>query len=235
MGTSCKQLEENKLNKFNFNQIFLICFLMIEVFYKPSLALGVEATSYYWYHDSERVELTLLPNHIIEFSSPEEGGGSVLGRALKPIKMKPLKGGGKLLKLSEDDFFEVLSENTDPAQKRINTFRSPLFKDSSGSVKAFAGGVLVKFKMGTSESTIKSLCNKNGLTLKRKYSVEGQEPLWMMSAPAGVASLLVANSLMENHSDVVVASRPNFWQPISTKELKGVPDIKNKKRNSKRR
>lgn len=222
MGTKwVLKLQNNNSLSIKVGAIFFVAVaIMMDVV--PSKARATETKSYYWYHDSEKVELTLLPNHIVDFSSPDNAGAAA-GRSLKPLREKPLKGGGKLLKLNENDFNEVLNENTDLAQKQANTFRSPLFKDTNGSVKAFAGGVLVKFKLGTPESVIKSLCDKNGLTLKRKYSGEGQEPLWLISAPAGVASLMLANNLMENHSDVVVASRPNFWQPINTRELKGVP------------
>ncbi len=222
MGTKWGlKLQNNNSLNIKVGAIFFVAVTITMALF-PAEVRATETKSYYWYHDSEKVELTLLPNHIVDFSAPDNTGAAV-GRSLKPLREKPLKGGGKLLKLNENDFNEVLNENIDLAQKQANTYRSPLFKDTNGSVKAFAGGVLVKFKLGTTESAIKSLCEKNGLILKRKYSVEGQEPLWLISAPAGVGSLMLANNLMENHSDLVVASRPNFWQPINTRELKGVP------------
>lgn len=215
--------------KKDFNSTSLL-FLLILLLVLKQPTKAQDPSSYYWYNDGEKVELRMHPNYIVEFDGADSNEN--VSRSYKPLQEKKLTGGGKLVKLSISEFNEVLKKNMN--SKQNNTHLSPLFKDAKGSVKAFAGGVLVTFKPGTTEGSIQSIVDQYGLKLKKKFAVQGQNPIWLLEAVAGVESLFLANTLFESHSDLIESSRPNFWRPINTRELKGIDFPRRNKRKNKK-
>lgn len=168
---------------------------------------------YHWYHDGNKIPLTVIPNKVIRFSE-EESNSAVVDKALKPQRTKKLTGGGQLLELTETSYSNFMNSS----QKIMNSV-SPLFKEG-GSIKALPGGIIVSFKPGVSENEIQFLCEIYHLKLKKRYSSEDEPAVWLIETDAGLESLRLSNLFRETHNQFVQSARPNFWQPINTKELK---------------
>lgn len=195
----------------NRNKMFLVYIFLVM---NSSLGFAQTAGSFYYWNGQDKIEMTMVPDHVIEFTSPEHAPQT--SKVYKTLSEKKLSGGVRLFKLRSAEFSELFKT------KGVSSIKSsPLFKQGS-DFKALAGGVLITFKPGTSDATIQQYCDSQGLKLKKKYSMEGQAPLWLVEAPAGIESLNLANSIQENPPDFVEKAKPNFWQAIDTKELKKI-------------
>lgn len=172
------------------------------------------SSDYYWVDGDEKIELQMIPDHIVDLSPPGTPGGAA-GKAFKPISETKFAGGVRIFKLNKNDFNNIV-------QKRVKSVNSsPLFRQG-GDVKALAGGVFLTFKEGLHESAIQAWCDHLGLSVRQKYLVPGQAEKWLIDAPVGLDSLSLANSLLQNHKDILTGARPNFWQALDTRELKKV-------------
>lgn len=101
-------------------------------------------------------------------------------------------------------------------EKSAGAHRSPVFRDaaSPGSpLRAPAGGVIVRLRPGTTDAQRAALFAKHGISQPRR--VGGQDDVWLAPAPAGVASLDLANLLHET-GDFASAS-PNWWKARTLK------------------
>ncbi len=185
---------------------FMVCF--------PFTSKGQITRSYYYWNGQNKIEISMVPDHVIEFTPPDQFPQT--SKLYKIKSEKKLSGGARLFKLRSSEFSKAIKPKGQTTYKS-----SPLFKQGS-DYKALAGGILITFKAGTLESTIQQFCDSQGLKLKKRYSVEGQAPLWLVDAPAGIESLNLANSIQEHPPEFVDKARPNFWQAIDTKELKKI-------------
>jgi len=184
----------------------------------PSLGFSQNTNSnYHWNNNGIIVKLNLIPNQVINFD--DDNSTNAIVKSLKLQKLKKLTGGGHLLELSQSSYSNFLTHGN-----KLIKMGSPLFKEG-GMLKALPGGIIVSFKEGISENEIKSLCDVYNLKLNKKYSIDGEPAVWFIDTAAGLESLRLSNIMVENHSNLVLKSRPNFWQPINTKELK-LSDIK---------
>lgn len=183
------------------------------LFFSPLGMSQNKDPSYHWYSEGNKIPLTVIPNKVISFSA-DASSSSAVAKTLKPQRTKKLTGGGQLLELSETSYSNFMNSS-----EKLMKSGSPLFKEG-GSIKALPGGMIVSFKSGVSESEIQSLCDRYHLKLKKRYSLEGEPAVWFIETEAGLESLRLSNLFQENHSNLVLNSRPNFWQPINTKELK---------------
>lgn len=196
-------------------KIYLITSVMFFFLAQDLVKAGEATPEYYWRDGQDKVILKLVPSHIIEFSGDEIKSGA--RRNFQVVNEKKLMGGVRLLRLSKSDFTKLVKEKGVNNQTIKN---SPLFKQGS-DYKALPGGVVVTFKSGLTDAEIQSFCQSQGLILKRKYSLKNQlSSIWLVDSPPGLASLDLANSILENHSEIVEKSRPNFWQALETRELK---------------
>lgn len=101
-------------------------------------------------------------------------------------------------------------------EKGAGAHRSPVFRDaaSPGSpLRALAGGVIVRLRPGTTGAQRAALFAKHGVAQPRR--VGGQDDVWFVPAPAGVASLELANLLHET-GDFASAS-PDWWKARTLK------------------
>lgn len=178
-----------------------------------SNATSQNSAKYHWYDGENKMSLELVPNQVIHFL-PVTGVNAATPKALKLQSSKPLKGGAKLLHLTKESYLKYLEQG-----EGLLKAGSPLFKEG-GQFKALPGGIIVSFKPEVSESEIQSLCEIYKLKLKKKLSPEGVAEVWLIETPSGLESLRLSNDFIENHSNIVANSRPNFWQPINTRELK---------------
>jgi len=169
-------------------------------------------SNYHWNNNGNLIHLNLIPNQIINFA--DDSSVSTVTKSLKPQRTRKLTGGGQLFELSDGTYSNFLIQGN-----KLVKMGSPLFKEG-GMLKALPGGIIVSFKEGISESEIQSLCNTYDLKLKKRYSQEGEPAVWLIETAPGLESLRLANLFIDNHSNLVQKSKPNFWQPINTKELK---------------
>lgn len=196
--------------------LYFICGVHLMLFSHLGLAQD-QAAQYHWYSQGNKIPLTIIPNKVIDFTKEEAASDTLattMTKTLKPQRTKKLTGGGQLLELNVSSYSNFMN-----ASQQIMKSGSPLFKDG-GSIKALPGGVIISFKAGVAENEIQSLCDRYQLKLKKRYSAEGEPAVWLIETVAGLESLRLSNLFFENHSDLVQSSRPNFWQPINTKELK---------------
>ena len=91
------------------------------------------------------------------------------------------------------------------------TRQSPVFRDQAqgGGTRALPGGVIVRFKAGSTEPQVAALVARHGLTVVRRIGDAGTS--YLVDCPPGEASLALANRLFES-GDFEAAS-PNWWQP----------------------
>lgn len=176
-------------------------------------AQSQDPTKYHWYDGENKMSLELVPNQVIHFMSAT-GVSAATSNALKLQSSKSLKGGAKLLHLTNESYLKYLKQGEGLLQAG-----SPLFKEG-GQFKALPGGIIVSFKPEVKEGEIQSLCEAYKLKLKKKLSPDGAAEVWLIETPSGLESLRLSNDFIENHSNIVASSRPNFWQPINTRELK---------------
>lgn len=173
------------------------------------------APQYYWINEGEKVTLELIPDYVVEFSitDPQMEAKS-LSKLQQPLAERRLP--GARIFLLHSSVYNKIIFNKAPSDAPQS---SPLFKEN-GNIKGLAGGVFVYFKAGVEEDRIAALWKQVGVRVLKRYPEKGPTLMWLVETQAGLESLVLANSLLENHSDLVQNARPNFWQPIETRELK---------------
>ncbi|MEY4617138.1 MAG: hypothetical protein RJB66_2098 [Pseudomonadota bacterium] len=180
----------------------------------PALFAQVIST-YYWNEEGEKVLLEPVPNYIVEFATAEPGTYQPsLTKTQKPLAERKFPG-ARILLLNSSAYSKAIASKTSGGWDQS----SPLFKEN-GDIKALAGGVFVYLKPGLEISAIQSLWQKLDLKVLKRYPEEGPTKMWLIESPSGLESLNLANQLIEDHSDFVLKARPNFWQPMETRELK---------------
>lgn len=205
-------LKNNYYLEKTLKMISVMCGLTL-LFFSPLGISQNKDSHYHWYNEGNKVQLTVIPNKVISFSDDDSSRAAV-ANTLKPQRIKKLTGGGQLLELSDTSYSNFMNSS-----QKLMKSGSPLFKEG-GSLKALPGGMIVSFKSGVSDNEIQSLCDTYSLKLKKRYSEEGEPAVWLIETDPGLESLRLSNLFLENHSNLVLKSRPNFWQPINTKELK---------------
>lgn len=205
-------LKNNSYLEKTFKMISVLCCLTLLLFSQLGMSQSKDF-HYHWYKEGIKIQLTVIPNKVISFSDDDSSRAAVV-KILKPQRIKKLTGGGQVLELSDTSYSNFMNSS-----QKLMKSGSPLFKEG-GSLKALPGGIIVSFKSGVSDNEIQSLCDIYSLKLKKRYSVEGEPAVWLIETEAGLESLKLSNLFLENHSNLVLNSRPNFWQPINTKELK---------------
>lgn len=196
--------------------IWIVCWVILS----PLEARSQSSSSdYHWYHEGTQVKLQIIPNQIVSFDDHSSNNEDMI-RSLKPQKIKKLTGGAQLMELSAKSFSNYLADGSQFLKKG-----SPLFKEG-GFIKALPGGIIVNFKKGVTEAEVQQLCDRLGLKIKKQYSQGWDSPMWLLESPPGLESLRLANTLVENHGIIILKARPNFWQPINTKELKSSDQIR---------
>jgi hypothetical protein len=82
---------------------------------------------------------------------------------------------------------------------------SPVLRDESGRARALPGGVLVVLKSPLDDAGARALIAQAGATPTRRVS----ETVWLLEAPAGLASLELANRLHER--GLFASAQPDWW------------------------
>lgn len=84
-------------------------------------------------------------------------------------------------------------------------FQSPVLRDESGRLRALPGGVLVVLETGGDEASARALLARHGAASARPVSGR----TWLVEAPAGLASLELANRLAS--TGAFASAQPNWW------------------------
>ncbi|HPU52416.1 MAG TPA: hypothetical protein PK359_12730 [Burkholderiaceae bacterium] len=147
------------------------------------LAAPLAAQQVYWYDGAVRRPLWAEPGVVADFS----GATSEKSQVIRPYALSKAEGG----------------------------HQSPVYRDQAqgGATRALPGGVIVRFKAGSTDSDIAALAARHGLTLQRRIGDLGTT--YLVACPPGEPSLALANRLFES-GDFEAAS-PNWWQPRQLK------------------
>jgi hypothetical protein len=82
---------------------------------------------------------------------------------------------------------------------------SPVLRDESGRARALPGGVLVVLKAPLDDAGARALIAQAGATPTRRVS----DTVWLVEAPAGLASLELANRLHQR--GLFASAQPDWW------------------------
>ncbi|MBE8182776.1 MAG: hypothetical protein HAW61_04560 [Candidatus Portiera sp.] len=92
---------------------------------------------------------------------------------------------------------------------------SPVFRDSSGGLRALPGGVLIIFHKHISQQDLLRFWQDRGISQNRISRVEAIDNLYKVQTSAGMESLQLSNSLAQ-YPEVEYVS-PNWWREVVTK------------------
>lgn len=190
----------------------LLIFGLVTSLIRSSAYAG--ASQYHWWNGSEKVELEMIPNFIVDFSPENQNQEG--SPTFKVISQTKVAGGARILKLNKNDFSMVIKMKGLGQSKR-----SPLFHQGS-DIRGLAGGLMVTFNENITEEQIKTFCASRGLRVINRYNLYGQAPMWFLDSPVGLESLSLANELKEKFPQIIEKAEPNFWQPLDTRVLKSV-------------
>jgi hypothetical protein len=157
--------------------------------------------------------MELQPDHVVEFPNPDGSVPQTVNK-LRVLSEKKLSDGTRIIKINRSDLASALKVKTSMGKNR-----SPLFKIGNDR-KALAGGIFVTLNEVVSEEERIKFFEKENLIVKKKYQLYGKPTLWLIDAPAGLESLALANQLKEQHPEMVLSAEPNFWQQLTTRELR---------------
>jgi hypothetical protein len=189
--------------------------LFLVAMFIPLQSFSQQGSSYYWNNAGEKIALELIPNYVVEFAAVETDSKlTTQFKIQKPLAERKFPG-ARVLLLNPGAFNKAIAGQAKGGGARS----SPIFKEN-GEIKGLAGGVFVYPQPGFDESKMKVLWQRLGLKVIKTYPEAGPVVMWLVEASPGLASLTLANTLAEEHSDLVLKARPNFWQPIETRELK---------------
>ncbi len=166
--------------------------------------LAQSPTSHYWYDGATRRALWLDGSTIADF-------GSGHGRRDQVLKRAP----GTQVKQLSTRRADGASDQSGTVAGSTGSKLSPLFRDAAtgdGTERALPGGVIVGLPQAMDEPAARAWLASQGLTPVRPIGGTG---LWLIDAPAGVASLDLANRLFE--SGKFSRATPDWWRPRALK------------------
>lgn len=145
----------------------------------------------YWYDGSRKQLLRIDPAEVADFGNRESAGA-----------VPTITAADKLASKSQD------AEHV-----------SPLLRDArTGKLAgALPGGVLVRFNRAVNEQQAGAIAAAFGSQIEHPVGAPDAagHTLWLFSAPAGLASLELANRIHE--SGQVRSAAPNWWKPRALK------------------
>lgn len=152
------------------------------------------------YYDGEQARrVTVQPDLRAEFSP-----GSQRRAALSATGAVPLQGIG-------DSLVRIYQVPATAQRTAAPGAGSAVYREGdspAGRLMALPGGVMVKFKPEWTRAQIDAWVSGRGLALERKLAMSGN--WFLLSTPAGEASLNTANAIFE--SGEVLAASPNWWK-----------------------
>lgn len=92
---------------------------------------------------------------------------------------------------------------------------SPVFRDSSGQLRALPGGVLIIFHKHVQQSDIADFWQVHGINPDRVARVEAINNLYKIETSAGMESLNLANELANNPQVEYIT--PNWWKELAVR------------------
>ncbi|MBE8182807.1 MAG: hypothetical protein HAW61_04720 [Candidatus Portiera sp.] len=120
----------------------------------------------------------------------------------------------KLSKPNSNEFQET--QRAQESSARSSTANSsPVFRDSSGGLRALPGGVLIIFHKHISQQDLLRFWQDRGISQNRISRVEAIDNLYKVQTSAGMESLQLSNSLAQ-YPEVEYVS-PNWWREVVTK------------------
>jgi hypothetical protein len=111
----------------------------------------------------------------------------------------------------EADFAPRAGRNASPIRpagtvgKSASALSSPVLRDDTGRLRALPGGVLVVLAAPADEAGARALIARAGAVPVRALG----STTWLVEAPAGLASLELANRL--HASGLFASAQPNWW------------------------
>ena len=163
-----------------------------------ALLLGIAAPAtaegpLYWYDGGQRQALRLDGTQVADFRLAAKD-------ALRPA--------GDVEKSGSD----TLPDGVSPVLRNVGA--------APGDARALPGGVIVTLQappagsdVAARESSARGLLQRHGLAPVR--ALDADQRIWLVEAPAGLASLELANRLHE--SGGFESAEPNWWRPRARK------------------
>ncbi len=222
-----------KIHIFRRLQIFLFFILLLFG------SMELHAASYSWSDGKRTYKLEELPSMKAEFTS---SGIKILNYADKidsnnpqqvldgqrspPIFPNDREDGSYRSGSSYDADTKVISNtNSNKLQAtqraQVSSARSssanssPVFRDSSGGLRALPGGVLIIFHKHISQQDLLRFWQERGISQNRISQIEAIDNLYKVQTEAGMESLQLSNSLVQ-YPEVEYVS-PNWWREVVTK------------------
>ncbi|MCH9665282.1 MAG: hypothetical protein K0U41_05480 [Gammaproteobacteria bacterium] len=97
----------------------------------------------------------------------------------------------------------------EPSDSPSQSEFSPVFMDSSGSMRALPGGVLVAFRKSLTPQEILNFWHSRGIDISEVSQLGSMNSLYKVQTAVGMESLLLSNELAK-YPQVEVVS-PNWW------------------------
>lgn len=185
--------------------------LLIPLVSVPVLAMGdtpsksgektavVDAADY-WYDGSKKRSIVMDASVIASFGKDQAPGVDVTGN---------IKGGVRLFDVSQSGGSKTVLRSSD------DDTISPLFYDAAsrgGQRRALPGGVVVRLNSSWSRDQALQWFADRNLSVINELAIKNT---FVIAAPAGRASLELANSLYETGE--VQMSSPNWWKEVHTR------------------
>jgi len=99
----------------------------------------------------------------------------------------------------------ALRPSAGPLKQVPDAQQSPVLRDETGRARALPGGVLVVLAQPLDEAAVRGLLERHAAAAPRRIN----DRTWRIEAPAGLASLELANRLAA--SGVFAAVQPDWW------------------------
>lgn len=186
-----------------------VSFVVVMLTMGCALNAGVSDASpaqpYHWYDGDRQRTVYLDETMIADFNPQSDTAAKAASNT--GLSADRTTGGARLWKLSSGSTKAAL--NTVKSQDQTGKY-SPVFRDAQTSkqVRALPGNVIVQFAGDWDEARIKQWVSDQGQLIDSKASFGTN--FYILSTPAGMASLEIANTLFET-GDVLLAS-PNWWK-----------------------
>lgn len=177
-----------------------------------SVSTPVIAQDYTYYDLGKPKTIRLVPNLVAEVVSASQS--SVQPRSASVSSIKALSPSAQLTKQGSGNV-RIWKTSTAISARNLQAANavtlSPVFQ-GGGVLRALAGGVVVGFKNGVTESQAKAWASSKGYAIKEKLSFGNY---YLVDTPIGLTSLELANQWQA--SGEVVSATPNWWRQVQSK------------------
>ncbi|MBX7099099.1 MAG: hypothetical protein K1X89_15420 [Myxococcaceae bacterium] len=173
-----------------------------------ALAAPTSAAPTYFYEDGVKRQVTPVPDLVVAL---DPGAQTALKTELPKAEAVRAAGHTTLLRAPPSEAAQALGKLRASNVKVSQVYREGT--SPAGRLMALPGGVVVQLKPEWTEAQVAAWAAERKLPLEQHLPITGN--WYVVSTPAGEASLATANALQE--SGTVVSATPNWWKEATIK------------------